>query len=344
MTVTIKDVALKASVSLSTVSLVLNKKKNVTEETRLKVQRAINTLNYYPRRIARGLASKTSGNIGLILTEDHFSRAEPFYTKVFLGTEFEARKYHYYVLLTTVDKVFRKDQHIPRFLLEKNVDGVILAGTIPSGLIDYIRSTSLPFVMVDYLPKSGQVSAVLIDNFDGAYQAVTHLIQLGHRRIAFVGGDMAHPSLQARYEGYHKAQSDADIPINDALIAMEETDTSIQDGYAAMTKLIQRNEPFSALFAGNDAMAHGCLRCLGEHGIHVPGKVAIVGFDDIESDVLIEPHLTTVRVDKVELGAFAVRRLVEMIEKGSIIPGKTLIPTELVIRRSTDDNANSENE
>ena len=176
MAVTIKDVASRAGVSLSTVSLVLNNKHNVSEETRLKVQQTIDELKYHPRRVARGLASKTTGNIGFIVTENHFSRAEPFYTKVFLGTEFEARQHDYYVLLTTVKKSFRRSQHIPRFLLEKNVDGVILAGTIPTSLIDYIRETDLPFVMVDYLPKSGPCSAVLIDNFEGAYRAVTHLI------------------------------------------------------------------------------------------------------------------------------------------------------------------------
>jgi len=338
MTPTIKDVASKAGVSLSTVSLVLNNKKNVSEETRLNILSAIEELNYYPRRVARGLASKTTGNIGFILTDDHFSQAEPFYTKIFLGTEFEARKYHYYVLLTTVDKSFRRNKHIPRFLLEKNVDGIILAGRVPSGLIDYVRETGLPFVIVDFLPKSGPVSTVLIDNLQGAYKAASHLIQSGHKRIAFVGGDMGHPSLKERFEGYKKALLDSGISVDENLIVSDEPYTALHDGYEAMCKLLKREVSFSALFAGNDAMAQGCIRCLRENDIPVPEKVSVVGFDDIESDLQIEPNLTTVHVDKVELGAVAIRRLVEMIDKGELVQGKTILPVELILRRSTGDN------
>ena len=337
MAVTIKDVASRAGVSLSTVSLVLNKKHNVSEETRLKVLQTIEELKYHPRRVARGLASKTTRNIGFIVTENHFSRAEPFYTKVFLGIEFEARKHHYYVLLTTVERSFRRSRHIPRFLLERNVDGVILAGTMPTSLTDFIRETGLPFVMVDYLPKSGPCSAVLIDNFDGAYRAVTHLIERGHRRIAYVGGDIEHPSFKERLSGYEKALSDSGIPVENELIMANEPYTGFQDGYRAMGKYLGNGVTFTALFAGNDAMAQGCLQCLREHEIDVPDKVAVVGFDDIESDLQVEPHLTTVRVDKEELGAVSVRRLVEMIDKGQFIQSKTVLPVELIIRRSTGD-------
>lgn len=338
MTVTIKDVASKAGVSLSTVSLVLNDKKNVREETRAKVMRAIEDLNYHPRRVARGLASKTTGNIGFILTDDHFSRAEPFYTKVFLGSEFEARKHHYYILLTTVKNSFRRTQHIPRFLLERNVDGIILAGTVPASLIEVVRETRLPFVMADFLPKSGPYSAVLIDNFDGAYKAVSHLIRKGHQRIAFVGGDIEHPSLKERFEGYRQALLDAKISVFEDLIIRELPDTTFEDGYEAMCRLLKKGVHFTALFAGNDAMAQGCLRCLREGGVTIPDDVAIVGFDDIESDLHVEPNLTSVSVDKEELGAVAVRRLVEMIENGQFVQGKTLLPVELVLRKSTGDH------
>ncbi|HEX9614557.1 MAG TPA: LacI family DNA-binding transcriptional regulator, partial [Bacteroidota bacterium] len=127
---TIKDVARKAGLSLSTVSLVLNEKENVSVETRTKVLKIINELDYHPRRSARGLASKLTGNIGFILTDDHFTQAEPFYTKIFLGTEFEARKHNYYVLLTTVGRTVKESAEVPRFLLEQNVDGVVIAGRI----------------------------------------------------------------------------------------------------------------------------------------------------------------------------------------------------------------------
>ncbi len=336
MFVTIKDVASKAGVSLSTVSLVLNNKKPVSNETRQKVLEVIESLNYHPRRIARGLASKKTGNIGFILTENHFSNAEPFYTRVFLGTEFEARKYHYYVLLTTVDRTFRKTE-IPRFLLEKNVDGILLAGRVPFSLIDYIRELGLPFVLIDFLPRSGPFYAVLIDNLQGTYDAVSYLIRKGHRNIAFIGGDMAHPSLEERFEGYKKALRDHQIVLQNRIIITEEEYTGFDNGYHATCSLLSRKGSFTALFAGNDAMALGSLRRFREANIPVPEKVAVVGFDDIEADAQTEPRLTTVRVFKEELGAIAVRRLTEMFEKGRIMQGKTYLPVQLILRGSTGD-------
>ena len=125
-------------------------------------------LNYHPQRSARGLATKRSGNIGFVLTDDHFSRSEPFYTKVFLGTEFEARKHDYCVLLTTVKKTFRVQDSITRFLLEKNVDGVILAGRVSDKLIDFVQRAEFPLVLIDYYSGKGRYSKVLIDNSEGA--------------------------------------------------------------------------------------------------------------------------------------------------------------------------------
>lgn len=335
MGATIKDVAKRAGVSLSTVSLVINNKKNISQETINKVKQAIDELNYHPRHSARGLASKKSGNIGFILTDDHFSRAEPFYTKIFLGSEFEARKYNYYILLTTVEQKFSK-KSIPRFLLEKNVDGIILAGHVPEGLINYINSNyNIPIVYIDYLPPKGKSFAILIDNVEGAKLAVEHLIEKGHRDIAFVCGEISHPSMNSRFAGYKEALKDAGIPINDNLIVTDEFSTSDDNGYNATCKLCKNRDKFTAIFAANDAMAFGCLRCLKSKNISVSDQVAVIGFDDVDAANQIEPHLTTLRVDKEEMGAIAVKNLVEMISKDKKNYSKILVPVELVIREST---------
>lgn len=334
MSPTIKDVAKRAGVSLSTVSLVINRKKNIKEETVRKVQQAIEELNYHPRRSAQGLASKKSGNIGFILTNDHFSRAEPFYTKIFLGSEFEARKHNYYILLTTVENKFNK-KYIPRFLLERNVDGVILAGKIPAGLINYIHKHDLPMVFIDYFPAKGKFAAVLMDNVVGARQVVTYLIGKGHRHIAFIGGDISHPCIQERFRGYKQALQKSNISFNENLVVTDELYTSDVDGYNAMGKLLKRNVPFTAIFAANDAMAFGCLQCLKERNIKVPAQIALVGFDDVDVAIQMEPHLTTVKVDKEEMGAIAVKSIVDMITNDKKTLGKILVPIELIIRQST---------
>jgi len=334
MSVTIKDVAKKVGVSVSTVSLVLNKKRGVTEETKKKILRAIEELNYHPHRIARGLASKKNGNIGFILTNYHFSRAEPFYTKIFLGSEFEARQHNYYILLTTVENKFTKND-IPRFLLEKNVDGVILAGKVPAGLIEYISNYDLPVVFIDYIPPKGKYIAVLMDNVDGANQAISHLIEKGHRQISFVGGDINHPSIAARLEGYKQALQHENIALNPDLIVTFSPDTTDVDGYNSTCELFKRKIPFTAIFAANDAMAFGCLKCLKEKKIKVPEQIALVGFDDVDIAVQTEPRLTTIKVDKEDIGAMAIKTIVEMINTNRKIQGQILVPVQLIVREST---------
>ncbi len=333
MSPTIKDVAEKAGVSLSTVSLVLNQKKNVAKATVEKVEKAIDELNYHPRHSARGLASKRSGNIGFILTNDHFSHAEPFYTKIFLGSEFEARNYNYYILLTTIENSFNK-KDIPRFLLEKNVDGVILAGKVPDNLVNLISKYTLPLIFIDYFPGRGRYPSVLIDNIDGAEQAVGYLLKQGHEKIAFIGGDIAHPSILDRFTGYKQTLEKHGMSINEKLAIADMSYTADRNGYDATMRLLAANEPFTAVFAANDAMAYGCMRCLKEHNISIPDQVAIIGFDDVDVAIQMDPQLTTLRVDKEEMGAIAVKNMVDMIYRNKISIGKILVPTELVIRKS----------
>lgn len=335
MNPTIKDVAKKAGVSLSTVSLVLNHKKNVSEETVKKVQQAIDKLDYHPRRSAQGLASKKSGNIGFILTSDHFSRAEPFYTKIFLGSEIEARKHNYYIILTTVAQKFNK-KSIPRLLLERNVDGVILAGKVPDGLIQYIQQIDIPILFIDYFPANGgNYPAVLIDNIAGAKQAVKHLIKKGHNKIAFIGGDISHPSIQERFSGYKQALEEAKIPFNENLVIIDEDYPGDKNGYNALCKLQKRKATFTAIFAANDAMAFGCMRCLKEKGIRVPDQIALIGFDDVDVSWQMEPQLTTIRVNKEDMGALAVKNMVDLIASNRKSLGKILVPVELVVRDSS---------
>lgn len=237
---TIHDVAARTSLSISTVSLVINNKPNVSEETRKRVLDAIKELQYHPQRSARGLASRASGNLGFILTKDHFSQAEPFYTKIFLGTEFEARDHHFYILLTTVGNKFRMDRTVPRFLLERNVDGVIIAGKVDEKLVAYIKKLGIPVVLVDYTLKRTRCSSVLIDNRLGAREAVLHLIRAGHRDIGFVGGDIEHPSIKERYETYKETMLDQGLTPNAKSVVVDEEDTRMHNGYDGFGKLYNR--------------------------------------------------------------------------------------------------------
>ena len=144
---TIKDVAKFAGVSTATVSLVINNNSRISPTTKKKVINAIRELDYHPSKSARDLVSKKTGNIGFILTDDHFLRTEPFYTRIFLGAEFQAREGEYYILLTTVKSNFKKSDQLPRFVLEKSIDGIIIAGKVPQNLIDRICVLNIPVVL-----------------------------------------------------------------------------------------------------------------------------------------------------------------------------------------------------
>lgn len=336
MAITIKDVAKRADVSVTTVSFVINgHHSKVSKSTLKKVLRVIDELNYHPSRQARGLVSRKTGNLGFIITEDHFSRAEPFYTKVFLGTEFETREFEYYVLLKTIPTDFDEESRLPRFVLERNVDGLILVGKIPTTLIQRLKSTKIPMVLVDYYLPDENFPVVLIDNIAGGYKAAMHLINCGHRRIAFVGGDMEHPSITERYQGYRMALEKSNIPFDPALVVVDETYLSTRNGYCAAQKLFSQTKNVTAIFACNDSMALGAMQFLKERGKKIPQEVSLIGFDDVESGLTVEPHLSTVRVPKIELGSEAVRLLMNKLQNNSVAAHKVLIPVDVIAREST---------
>ena len=332
MTITIKDVAKKAKVSIATVSLVLHNHKRITPATKKRVMKVVNDLNYRPSRIARGLAMQQTQNIGFLLTDDHFLRTEPFYTHIFLGSEFEARDHNYYVLLNTIPTEFNECDHLPRFILEKNVDGVIIAGKVPPEIVTCMEVYKIPVVFVDFYPPSGDYSAVLIDNVQGGEKATEHLISYGHKHIGFLGGDMIHPSIRDRFQGYKNALDKYNLPFNSKYIVTRESATDRKCGYHGSEILLKTNKHITAIFACNDAMALGALQYIRESGKKIPGDISIIGFDDVLEDLSSDPPLSSVRVPKVEMGIEGIKLLMEFLS--SRRSKKVLIPVELVARKS----------
>jgi len=332
---TINDVAKHAGVSIATVSLVVNNNSRISSETKRKVLKSIKALNYYPSRSARDLVSKKTGNIGFLLTDDHFLRTEPFYTKIFLGTEFESRDGEYYVLLSTVKPNFTDKDTLPRFLLEKSVDGIIIAGKVPQNLIDRIHDLEIPIVFVDYETNINSHSHVLIDNMQGGIIATNHLLELGHKNIGFIGGDFNHPSIKDRFLGYKQALETANLKINSGLIVKNLSYPNRQNGYTSAKKLFENKQDITAVFACNDAMAIGVMHYLKDNGIKIPGEISLIGFDDVEVDLLLKPQLTTVRVQKLELGIEAFRLIVDRLKVKNYFAKKILVPVDLIVREST---------
>lgn len=339
---TIKDVAAEADVSISTVSLVLNDKGNVSADTRERVLATAERLGYVPKPSARHLATQKTGNIGLVLRDDHFTRSEPFYTRIFLGTEFEARLQNVYVLLTTIPKHYVPEEHTPRFLRERNVDGLVIAGKVDGAFLEEAKQLGVPLVLVDF--EAEQLPAVVIDNQNGARSAVEHLLQRGHRRIAFAGADMAHPSIVARLEGYRLAVASSGIGLDPSLVfTADGGEPTFNTGLALADRLLACEPPPTAVFCANDAVALGVLERMRQRGVDVPSRLAVVGFDDVAGAATAVPPLSTVRVFNEQMGELALRSLMDLIEtsprtkSASYERGSHTIKvnTELVVRASS---------
>ncbi|GMQ82621.1 MAG: LacI family DNA-binding transcriptional regulator [Rhodothermia bacterium] len=338
---TIKDVAAEASVAISTVSLVMNGKGYVSMDKRERVLKAARLLKYVPRQAARKLPMQSTGNIGFVLRVDHFARSEPFYTRIFLGTEFEAHNHKLYVLLTTIPKKFDPTLHTPRFLDERNIDGLLVAGKVDPAFVSTVARAGIPLVLIDF--QLDDHPAVVIDNLQGARMAVEHLFSRGHELISFLGADMLHPSLKARLEGFQIAVSAAGLEISPPCIIVSDSgEPDYETGFDLSQRLFACEPMPSAVFCANDALALGVLDQAAKRGIRVPEDLAVVGFDDVPRAEHNRPSLTTVRVYKEQMGELAMRYLHERMadypanyinfERGS---HTVRVPTELVIRASS---------
>lgn len=338
--VTIKDVAKHAKASMSTVSMVVNNKGYVSEEKRRQILKSIKELGYVPTASARNLASNKTNNIGFILRESHFTLSEPFYTRIFLGAEFESKKHNYYVLLATVPDVYEKEKDTPRLLRERNVDGIIIAGKVDPRLIEEVEDSGIPFVLVDYQYKSHPY--ISVDNRNASIEAVRYLQQKGHKRISFFGADQHHPSIAERLEGYQLAMLKEGLTDTSNLVYLDEEESpTLQTGYHLASRMFKEKELPTAVYCANDAMALGLIKYAEQNGINIPGDLAVVGFDDVDGAKFSSPKLTTIRVYKEQFGELAMRHLTDMLDgsweaNNKFERGNHLltVPSELVVRES----------
>lgn len=332
---TIRDVSRLADVSVSTVSAVINNKTIVHPRTRRKVEDAIRKLNYTPSRMARTLASGKTGNVGFILAEQFFNRSEPFYTRVFMGAEFEARRHDFYILLTTIQSPYQGRRDLPRFIHERNVEGVIIAGRIDEQPLRDIKATGMPMVLVDYGEDDSYGQRVLMNNRLGTARAVEHLVELGHRDIGYIGGEMDHPSAIERFQGFEDAMKASKLKPNHRWIDLKAEAMTVDEGSESFERLFKDESLPSAVICSNDAMAIGVMRSAQQHKLKIPKQLSVIGFDDVAEGCMLEPPLTTLRVAKEDLGAIALQSLLARLENGGEIPTEVRVDVEFVPRGTT---------
>ncbi len=326
---TIRDVAERAGVSVTTVSHVINDTRFVSEELRGRVLRAIEELNYQPSGVARSLRRKRTHTIGMIIPDN----TNPFFAEVARGIEDASFELGYNVILCNSDGDLEKEMDYLGLLIEKRVDGLVFVSAGSNqATIEMLSTQEVPVVIVDRDISELAMDSVLTDNRRGGYQATHYLLTLGHRRIACITGPSQLTPSAERVTGYRNALEEAGVAVDDLLILAG--DFQSQSGHEAMRSLLTLSSPPTAVFVCNDLMAIGALCAAHEAGLRVPQQLSIVGFDDIALASFTTPRLTTVAQPKYEMGLLAAEMLAERIKHKDLSPRRRFLDVELIIRDS----------
>jgi LacI family transcriptional regulator len=327
---TIKDVAALAGVSYQTVSRVINKKGEISPDTRKRVLEAAASLDYRPSRVARGLVTRRTHTVGLIISDI----TNPFFPEVARGVQDLARSRDYHVFLCNTDDDPVEDLQALRSLATHAVDGIILFGyyldaAALSGFADSYR----PVVLINRHFQHPHVSQVIADNYSGARLAVDHLVEQGHTAIGMLVGVESAIGPVRRVNGFRAALAAHGLRTEAAWIVS--SPATLTGGYDRARQLLTEHPEITALFAYNDLMALGALRACQDIGLKVPGDCAIIGFDDIKLASMVTPSLTSVHIDKYELGQQSMVRLLDMIDHPDETYPPVSVDAALVIREST---------
>jgi LacI family transcriptional regulator len=324
VTVTIRDVARLAGVSTASVSRVLAAPEQVRAETRRRVQAAAAQLGYRPNRIAQSLSTGRTGNIGLLVPDI----ANPFFPTIVKAAQARARELDSAVFIADTDEDPVLEVALIR-QLAKQVDGFLLCAARAAD--EDLRSLSDGTPVVILNRRVGPIPSVIFDNFDAARQAVTHLVALGHRRIAFIAGPRTSWVNRERRRGLRAAAAAAGVD----LVEIGNVSPTLDGGVAAADPLLAT--PATAAIAYNDLVALGVLARLRARGIEVPARISLVGFDDIPTTEFVDPPLTTAAGAKTQLGRAGVDLLMTLLreEQPPTSVTRRVLPTQLIVRGST---------
>lgn len=330
----IDKVAKLAHVSRSVVSRVLNNHPNVSDEARDRVMNVVEEYNYRPNSVARSLATSSTFQIGVlsgIFGEE--SLGNGYWTLLYLGIFEECIRHGYYVRLSFYSSSMSEELH-DLILNEHHLDGVIcLNEEVTEFTLQTFADKEIPIVLVGHNPKYPDISSVDVDNYDAAYKATHHLIELGHKKIGGMFGDQNVQETEHRMRGYRDALENAGIKLNDDYTVVGSY--SQHDGHDNMVEWLNNHPEMTAVFCASDTLAMGALLALYENNISVPDQFSVVGFDGLPISKYMIPPLTTVAQPTYKKGEKAAHLLIDKIKnKESEVEHANLKP-ELLIRKST---------
>jgi LacI family transcriptional regulator len=339
-TITIYDVARVAGVSMATVSRVVNGNSNVKPATRKKVLSVIEQLGYRPNAVARGLASKKTKTVGVVIPD--ISNA--FYSEVTRGIEDIATMYRYNIILCNSDLQQERETQLIETLLEKQVDGLLfLGGNVREEHLRIYEHTNVPVVLVATKVEDNALPAVGIDQQEAAYDATVHFIQGGHKKIALIGGPLTDlVKGYPRYIGYKQALEEHHIEFDEHLIRIG--DYRYDSGYQAMSTLLSLTDVPTSVVVLSDEMAVGAIHAILDNGKKIPEDIEVIGYNNIPIASQVRPLLSTVDVPMYDLGAVAMRLLTKYMHGEEVQTGQVTLPHSLKLRNSTRPLGSTEGE
>lgn len=327
----IKDVALRAQVSTTTVSHVVNHTRFVSDKVRAEVEAAIRELGYVPSAVARSLKSNTTKTIGMLIP----NCSNPYFAEIVRSVEDHCFGAGYTLILCNTDDDPHRQGVYLQVLSEKRIDGMIIISTgEDEALRRLLQGLPIPTVLLDREIDEIHCDLVETAHLQGGLMATQHLIDLGHRRIACLAGPAdLNPSAQ-RIEGWRTALAQSGLTAQ-AAVLLWHSDFSSQGGFSTMQSILAVPQPPTAVFVCNDLMCIGALSAAHEAGVRVPQDMSLIGFDDIELARFASPALTTIAQPKHRIGVTAVDMLLERIQGGRVQARQVLLQPNLVVRHST---------
>ncbi len=329
---TITDVAKRAGVSIGTVSRVVNGASNCRPDTRERVQRAVDALDYAPNHAARSLKRRLTEQIELVVPDI----ANPVYVAMAKAIQVSAKARGYRLSLISTDGSPLEESLAVKSLERRQVDGLIICSLrVTPKFVREVEAASSRVCVIGRVSPEARVDNVRVDSAHGAALAVTHLAEGGRRHIAFINGEPHTAPSEARQEGYARGLIEGHLAYDAHLTT--HADFTMAGGYTAVDALLAQSSRIDAIFCADDVIAVGALRRLRELGRHVPNDVAVVGMDDIDLGKVCTPTLTTVSLLASERGRVAAELLFERLGNPGLEPRKVTVMPKLIVRESSVD-------
>lgn len=333
MTVTIKDVAKEAGVSISTVSRVINNSKPVSNEIRQKVLEVIKRTGYVPNPVARSLVTKKSQTIGVIVPD----MSNLFIGELINGIEEVGRIYNYDILLCNSYGTEEEEFRYINLLKSKQVAGLVFVSwNMTEKQVRAIEESNIKAVYISKNAKDFDVYSVGVNHFDASYETTKHLLEKGLRKILFIRSSIENTIADSeRFKGYKKALKEYDIEVDKDYV--KQGDMTSTCGYNIMKNVLEKYTP-EAVFATNDELAIGVMNAILDKGLDIPKDISVVGYDDTRIASLTRPKLTTVKQPIYDIGAVCIRMLVKVLAGEDIKQKRVELPYQLILRDSVIDN------